>query len=333
MLLKPPVPVTGRLRHVFGEEAAALVRPRRRVVAAFRPQRDQLGRRALLGDAPGIGHDEPSAGSAASNAAAAPARRARHIGQRDEGSGELQDSFPDLFPCEAMFGMHNAPGVPAGQFELVPGDAMASGDARIIKVAGNGGHGAMPHHATDPVVAAADIVMAPQSVVSRNAPPLQAGIVTVGALLAGDAPNAIPGKAELRRTVRAFRPEVRELLERTIGEIAQAQAESRGVHAGLNCIRRGPVPFNDAKQTAVCEQVIREWRGDADRAPNPEPVSASEELAFFLEKVPGCDVNIGNGVGEQAGCMVHDAGYDCNDAVHSSGATCRVKRAEAYLRM
>jgi len=190
----------------------------------------------------------------------------------------------------------------------------------------------MPHHAADPVVAAASIVMALQTIVSRNVPPLQAGIVTVGALLAGDAPNVIPGEAELRLTVRAFRPEVRDLLERRIGEIARAQAESYGVRAEVNYVRRYPVLFNDAKQTAFCEQVIREWLGDAALVPNPEPVSASEDFAFFLEQVPGCYVNIGNGVGEQGGCMVHNAGYDFNDAVLSTGASYWVKLAEAYLR-
>jgi len=165
----------------------------------------------------------------------------------------LEDGFLDLFPCEAMFGMHNAPGVPEGKFFAIPGYAMASGDTCIIKVRGVGGHGAIPQTAVDPVVAGAAIVMALQSIVSRNVPPLHAGIVTVGAFLAGDAPNVIPGEAELRLTVRALRPEVRDLLEKRIGEIAHAQAAVFGATAEVNYIRRYPVLNNDPAMNELCK--------------------------------------------------------------------------------
>jgi hippurate hydrolase len=243
----------------------------------------------------------------------------------------LEDGFLTLFPCDAMFGMHNAPGVPEGQFMVVPGYAMASGDTCIIKVKGQGGHGAMPQSAVDPVVAGASIVMALQSIVSRNVPPLHAGIISVGAFLAGDAPNVIPNEAELRLTVRAFRPEVRDLLERRIGEIARAQAASYGASAEVTYIRRYPVLNNHAAPTDFCLQLIRDWLGDAGLVPQAEPVTASEDFAFFLEKVPGCYVNIGNGVGSQGGCMVHNPGYDFNDRVLSMGATYWVKLAERWL--
>ena len=244
----------------------------------------------------------------------------------------LEDGFLDLFPCDAMFGMHNAPGVPEGQFVVVPGYAMASGDTCIIKVKGVGGHGAMPQSAVDPVVAGASIVMALQTIVSRNVPPLHAGIISVGAFLAGDAPNVIPGEAELRLTVRAFRPEVRDLLERRIGEIARTQAAVYGATAEVNYIRRYPVLNNHPAETEFCMQVIRDWLGEGGLQPQAEPVTASEDFAFFLEKVPGCYVNIGNGVGSQGGCMVHNPGYDFNDRVLSMGATYWVKLAEAWLR-
>ena len=243
----------------------------------------------------------------------------------------LEDGFLELFPCDAMFGMHNAPGVPEGQFFAVPGFAMASGDTCIIKVQGVGGHGAIPHHAVDPVVAGAAIVMALQTIVSRNVPPLQAGIISVGAFLAGDAPNVIPGTAELRLTVRAFRPEVRDLLQQRITEIAQTQAAVFGATAEVNYIRRYPVLNNDPAQTAFCLQVLRDWLGPQGLMENPEPVSASEDFAFFLEKVPGCYVNIGNGVGSEGGCMVHNPGYDFNDRVLSTGASYWVRLAESYL--
>jgi hippurate hydrolase len=244
----------------------------------------------------------------------------------------LEDGFLELFPCDAMFGMHNMPGLRAGQFAAVPGFAMASGDTCYIKVRGTGGHGAMPHHAVDAVVAASSIVMALQTIVSRNVNPLHTGIISVGAFHAGDAPNVIPDVVDLSLTVRAFRPDVRDLLERRINEIAQAQAAVYGASAEVNYIRRYPVLNNDAQQTAFCQQVIRDWLGDDGLHAQAEPVSASEDFAFFLEKVPGCYVNIGNGVGSEGGCMVHNPGYDFNDQVLSTGATYWVKLTEAYLQ-
>ncbi len=243
----------------------------------------------------------------------------------------LEDGFLELFPCDAMFGMHNMPGLAEGKFAAVPGYAMASGDTCIIKVHGTGGHGAMPHHAADTVVAAASIVMALQTIVSRNVNPLHTAIISVGALLSGDAPNVIPGEAELRLTVRAFRPDVRDLLEKRITEIAQTQAAVYGAKADVNYVRRYPVLNNHASETAFCQQVIRDWLGEEGLQTDAEPITASEDFAFFLERVPGCYVNIGNGIGSVGGCMVHNAGYDFNDRVLSTGATYWVKLAESYL--
>jgi len=243
----------------------------------------------------------------------------------------LEDGFLELFPCDAMFGMHNMPGLPEGRFQAVPGFAMASGDTCIITVKGTGGHGAIPQAAVDPVVVGASIVMALQTIVARNVPPLHTGIITVGAFLAGDAPNVIPGTAELRLTVRAMQPTVRDLLERRISELAQAQAASYGATAEVNYIRRYPVLNNTPEHTDFCKQLVRDWLGDDGLVTNPEPVTASEDFAFFLEKVPGCYINIGNGVGSVGGCMVHNAAYDFNDRVLSTGATYWVKLAETWL--
>jgi hippurate hydrolase len=243
----------------------------------------------------------------------------------------LDDGFLELFPCEAMFGMHNMPGRPLGKFAAVPGYALASSDSAIIKVRGTGGHGAMPHFAADPVVAASSLVMALQTIVSRNVPPLQMGVVTVGAFLAGDAPNVIPGVAELRLTIRAFRPEVRDLLERRIKEIAQAQAAAFGCSVEVDYQRRYPMLYNHPKETALCTEVLRGWLG-SEGLLDVEPVTGSEDFAFFLEKVPGCYVFIGNGEGSEGGCMVHNPGYDFNDAALSTGASYWVKLAEAYLK-
>ncbi|HOW47142.1 MAG TPA: M20 aminoacylase family protein [Rubrivivax sp.] len=244
----------------------------------------------------------------------------------------LEDGFLELFPCDAMFGMHNMPGKPAGKFVAVPGYAMASADTCIVKVRGVGGHGAIPHKAVDAIVAASSIVMALQTIVSRNVDPLHTAIVSVGAFHSGEAPNVLPQEAELRLTVRAFRPEVRDLLEKRIGEIARAQAAVYGATAEVDYIRRYPVLNNHPEPTEFCKQVIRDWLGGEALVADAEPVGGSEDFAFFLEKVPGCYVFIGNGEGTEGGCMVHNAGYDFNDRVLSTGASYWVKLAEAWLR-
>jgi hippurate hydrolase len=244
----------------------------------------------------------------------------------------LEDGFLDLFPCEAMFGMHNMPGQPEGTFGVVPGYATSSGDTCIITVRGKGGHGAMPQSAIDPVVAASSIVMALQTIVSRNVAPLDTGIVSVGAFHAGDAPNVIPGEAQLKLTVRAFKPEVRDLLQRRITEIAQTQAAVYGATADVQYQRRYPMVYNHPEQAAFCQRVVREWLGDDGLIANAEPVTGSEDFSFFLEKVPGCYVFLGNGVGDQGGCMVHNAGYDFNDRVLPTGASYWVRIAEGYLK-
>jgi hippurate hydrolase len=244
----------------------------------------------------------------------------------------LEDGFLDLFPCDAMYGMHNMPGSPEGKFAIVPGYATASGDSCYITVRGKGGHGAMPHLATDPVVAASSIVMALQTIVSRNVAPLDAGVISVGAFNAGDAPNVIPGEAKLKLTVRAFKPEVRDLLQQRIAEIAQAQAAVYGASAEVDYQRRYPMLYNHPEHAALCTQVVADWLGDDGLIRNAEPVTGSEDFAFFLEKVPGCYVFIGNGVGDQGGCMVHNAGYDFNDRVLPTGASYWVRMAETTLR-
>jgi hippurate hydrolase len=234
----------------------------------------------------------------------------------------LEDGFLDLFPCEAMFGMHNAPGKAAGRFLAVPGFAMASSDTAIVTVHGKGGHGAMPDSAVDPVVAASSIVMALQTIVSRNVAPLQMGVVTVGAFHAGDAPNVIPGEAELRLTVRAFDPAVRDLLERRITEIAQTQAAVYGATATVDYQRRYPVLHNHAQETAFCQQVVRDWLGEDGLLPGAEPVTGSEDFAFFLEKVPGCYIFIGNGEGTSRA-----AAWCTTPATTSTTACCPPARA------
>ena len=245
----------------------------------------------------------------------------------------LDDGFLDLFPCDEMYGMHNMPGQPEGKFVFIPGPMMASSDSAIIKVRGKGGHGAMPQASIDPVVAAASIVMALQTIVSRNVPPLDTAVVTVGAFLSGNAPNVIPDEAELRLTVRAYRPEVRDLLERRIGEIALAQAAVYGASATVDYQRRYPTVVNHAAQTELARQVALDWLGPDGVLEGMQPLTGSEDFAFFLERVPGCYFLIGNGVGSDGGCMVHNPGYDFNDRVLGTGASFWVRLAERCLML
>ena len=256
----------------------------------------------------------------------------------EEGGGGarvmIEDGFFEKFPCDAVFALHNMPGLEAGKLGFIDGPAMASSDTATITVRGKGGHGAMPHAAVDPVVAAASIVMALQTIVSRNVPPLDMGIVTVGAIHSGTTFNVIPETAELKLTVRSLRPQVRDQLQQRITEIAQAQAAVYGASAEVLYERRYPVLVNDLEATAFARQVAIDWVGDAGVMPHLQPLTGSEDFAFFLEKCMGTYLLLGNGVGsstDSGGCMVHNPGYDFNDRCLGTGASYWVRLAEAFL--
>ena len=236
----------------------------------------------------------------------------------------IEDGFFERFPCDAMFALHNMPGHPEGTLGFLAGPAMASSDTVIVTVHGKGGHGAMPQAACDPVVAASAIVMALQTIVSRNVPPLEMAIVTVGAFHAGSAPNVIPASAELKLTVRALKPEVRLQLKQRISEICQAQAAVFGARVEIDYQWRYPVLVNDAESTAFARQVAADWVGEAGLMPPLQPLTGSEDFAFFLEKCKGSYLLLGNGVGQAegaGGCMVHNPGYDFNDRCLGTGAS------------
>jgi hippurate hydrolase len=255
----------------------------------------------------------------------------------EEGGGGalrmMDDGLFEQFPCDAVFAMHNMPGVPQGRLVLREGAAMASSDYATVTLTGVGGHGAMPHRAVDPVVAAASIVMALQSVVSRNIDPLQMAVVTVGALNAGKANNVIPQTATLEISVRALDREVRAKLEQRIKALIGAQAESFDVKAQIDWRPGYAVLVNAPAETAFAREVALELVGP-DRVTLQGPaVPGSEDFAFMLERVPGSYVLIGNGDGDSAGaCMVHNPGYDFNDANLPVGAAYWVLLAERFLR-
>ncbi|MGE8149634.1 M20 aminoacylase family protein [Pseudomonas vancouverensis] len=254
----------------------------------------------------------------------------------EEGDGGAQrmldDGLFELFPCDAIFAMHNMPGLPEGKLGFLPGPFMASTDTVSIRVDGVGGHGAMPHKAVDPVLAGSAIVMALQSIVARNVAPLDTAVVTVGAFHAGIAANVIPDHADLQLSVRALKSEVRDELIARITSVAEAQAASFGARATVTVdqAQRFPALFNHPENTEFARKVALDWVGEEGLIANMQPLTGSEDFAVMLEHCPGCYLLIGNGDGE-GGCMVHNPGYDFNDNCLATGASYWVRLVETFL--
>jgi hippurate hydrolase len=254
----------------------------------------------------------------------------------EEGGGGAVRMMDDgLFvkhPCDAVFAMHNMPGIPTGHFVFRDGAAMASSDYVTVRVHGTGGHGAMPHRAADPLVAASSIVMALQTIVSRNVDPLDTAVVTVGALHAGQANNVIPALATLELSVRSLNPEVRRLLEQRIKALVAAQAESFGVSVDVDWRHGYCVLVNSKAETDFARQVALDLVGSERVTLQGSALTGSEDFAFMLEKIPGSYLLIGNGDGDSAGaCMVHNPGYDFNDDNIATGAAYWVAVVERFL--
>lgn len=254
------------------------------------------------------------------------------------GSGAMQmiaDGLFEKYPCDAVYGMHNMPGYPQGELHFYDGWMMASSDVATITVKGVGGHGAKPHNTHDPIVAASSIVMALQTIVSRNVNPLDSAVVTVGMFHAGVANNVIPEQAELKLTVRCFKPEVRKMLQERIEAIAQAQAQSFNVVASVD-YQHGYAPvFNTSKETQFARDVARDVVAEEDIVDQTQPMAGSEDFAFMLEKCPGSYLFIGNGLKEKdaaSGFDLHNPYYDFNDKNIAIGATYWVALAERFLK-
>lgn len=261
---------------------------------------------------------------------------AEEFGRPNSGAARMiADGLFDKFPCDAVFGMHNMPGYPQGQLHFHDGWMMASSDVVTITVKGVGGHGAKPHNTKDPIVAASSIVMALQTIVARNVSPLDSAVVTVGMFHAGVANNVIPEQAELKLTVRCFKPEIRQLLKERIVAVAKAQAESFNVVAEID-YQFGYAPvFNTSKETQFARQVARLVVAEGEIVDQTEPLAGSEDFAFMLEKCPGCYLFIGNGLKESdaaSGYDLHNPHYDFNDKNIAIGATYWVTLAEQFLK-
>jgi hippurate hydrolase len=246
------------------------------------------------------------------------------------GAAMVKDGLFDEFPCDAIFGMHNRPGLAIGKFQIRPGAMMAGGAFFDIQVTGRGAHGARPEVGVDPVLVGSHITTALQSIVARNVRAVDTVVVSVTQFHAGDAYNVIPERAVLRGTVRCFDKAVMSLVEERMRRIAEGVAHGFGATASLDFRVLFPPLVNDADETGFIADTAAELVGEDNVNRQAGLVMASEDFSFMLERVPGAYMQIGNGDGE-GGCEVHNPGYDFNDAALPFGAALFVRLAERRL--
>jgi hippurate hydrolase len=243
------------------------------------------------------------------------------------GKAMIQDGLMDRFRIEEVYGMHNFPGLPVGQFAIRPGPLMASADRLTIEIEGRGGHAARPHLSIDPILVGAQIVNQMQSIVARNVDPLQSAVISICVFQAGTTDNVIPQTAFLRGTARSLVPEVRDLLEKRVHEVVDGTARLYGAKAALTYKRDYPVTRNHQRQTAfaaaVAADVVGREHVDADTA----PVMGAEDFSFMLEARPGAFIFIGNG--SSAG--LHHPSYNFNDEAIPIGSSYWVRLVEKAL--
>ncbi|CAN7640766.1 M20 family metallopeptidase [Rhizobium rhizogenes] len=239
----------------------------------------------------------------------------------------IADGLFERFPVDAVFGLHNWPGVPTGQFGFVAGPAMASVDQAVIRIIGKGGHGAEPHKSVDPILASASFIAALQSVVSRNVDPQDMAVATVGSIHAGSASNVIPESVELKLTMRAFSETVRQQLQERIPALARAQAESFGAQADVNYRLGFPALINHGDETAFARSVALEAFGEGRVVKDFRPRTASEDFAFMLLEQPGSYLFVGNG----DSAPLHSAHYNFDDTIIAPAARYWVRLVETFL--
>jgi hippurate hydrolase len=254
----------------------------------------------------------------------------------EEGGGGgrvmVEEGLFKKFPMDAVYALHNWPGLPVGKMAVRPGPMMAATDEIKIKVRGRGGHAALPHLAADPVVATAHIITALQTIASRNANPIDALVVSVCSMQTSQvgAFNVIPGHVELIGTVRTFSPEMRELAEKRIKEIATSVAQGLGASAEVEYRRGYPATVNTEKEAVFAAQVGEKVFGKGNVVTDGEPTMGGEDFSYMLQAKPGAYVFLGQG-GQQGGCFLHNPGYDFNDEVIPLGAGYLAALAEESL--
>lgn len=240
----------------------------------------------------------------------------------------IADGLFERFPMDAIFGMHNMPTLEHGKFFFRAGPMMAAVDNWEIELTGKGSHGSMPEKSIDPIVAGASLVMALQTIVSRNVAPMQSAVVTVGAFIAGDAGNVIPQSSLLRLSIRNTEDDTRKLVLNRIREITAAQAQAYGVSYELREGPPGAVLVNDDAQTEFAAQVVKDVFGEDQVSMDAPKLMGSEDFAFFIQEKPGTYCFIGNGDTP----MVHNPDYQFDDRNLSIGATYWVALTQAFLK-
>jgi hippurate hydrolase len=250
----------------------------------------------------------------------------------EEGGGGgremVKEGMMDRFKIEEVYGMHNYPGLPVGDFAIRSGPMMASADRLYIDIEGLGGHAARPHVSIDTVLVGAQIINQIQSVVSRNVDPLESAVVSITQFHAGTADNIIPQTAKLSGTARTLDPAVRDLVEKRLHEVVEGTARLYGASARLVYKRDYPVTRNHDKQTAFAAAVAKEVVGRERVDANMPPVMGAEDFSFMLEARPGAFIFVGNG--DTAG--LHHPAYDFNDELIPVGSSYWVKLVETALR-
>ncbi len=253
---------------------------------------------------------------------------AEEAGKNSGAQQMIADGLFERFPCDAIFGMHNHPGAAQGTFMFGKGAFMSASDTCRIKVIGRGGHAARPHQAVDPVVIAGSLIMALQTVVSRNIDPTQTAVVTIGSVHAGQATNVIPEFATLGLSIRSFSPEVRNRLQERITQLVRDQVSSYGGEVEIEYERGYPVVINSDAETDFARQVAEELVGPEQVVFPFGPVTGSEDFAYYLQHKPGSFLRLGNGLDS---VMLHNAQYDFNDANLSVGAAYWTRLVERFL--
>jgi len=243
----------------------------------------------------------------------------------EEGGGGgrvmVEEGLFERFPCEAVYALHNWPGLPPGKIAVRPGAMLAATDELRLRIRGHGGHAALPHLAVDPVVIAAHVITALQTIASRNANPVDALVVSLCSMQTSQlgAFNVIPAHVELIGTVRTFSPEMRDLAERRISEIATAVAQGLGGSAEIEYQRGYPATVNTEKEARFAAQVGERVFGAGNVITDHEPTMGGEDFSYMLQARPGAYVFLGQG-GAALGCLLHNPAYDFNDEVIPLGA-------------
>jgi hippurate hydrolase len=243
------------------------------------------------------------------------------------GRAMVQDGLMERFGIEQVYGMHNYPGLPVGQFALRPGPLMAAADRLTIEIEGRGGHAARPHISVDTVLVGAQIINQIQSIVARNVDPLESAVISICVFQAGTTDNVIPQTALLRGTARSLSPQVQNVLEQRLREVVEGTARLYGAKAKLTYKRDYPVTRNHERETAFAASVASEVVGQERVDANVAPVMGAEDFSFMLEARPGAFIFVGNG--DTAG--LHHPAYDFNDEAIPIGTSYWVRLVETAL--